>query len=262
MMTQSSPASKALLSVNTISQYYGQTQALNQVSFEINAGFYALLGPNGAGKSTLFQVLTGLFNPEAGSVHIDGINLQKQPTKALAALGIVFQQQALDLDLTVMENLQFYGQLRGMSKKQVAARAHEELARLQLSDVAKQPCRALSGGNRRKIELVRALLAEPRLLLMDEATVGLDAASRDLLLNYVHQLCKTRKIGVLWATHLMDEAESADQILLLNKGTLLQQATPQSLLEQTRCNSLLDAFLHLSGESKVQPAAPNSIGAY
>ncbi len=136
----------------------------------------------------------------------------------------------------------------GMSSCEIKERSHYEFSRLKIEDIANTTCRTLSGGNRRKVELVRALLGKPKLLLMDEATVGLDPASRDLLINYVHELCVERRMSVLWATHLIDEAEQAEQVLILNKGKLLEQGNAQELCTKTQTDSLLDAFLHLSGE--------------
>lgn len=238
------------LSVQSVSKSYGSVQALQQVSFALDAGFYALLGPNGAGKSTLFQLLTGLFAPDQGSISLNGVQIKQDLPAALAQMGVVFQQTALDLDLTVQTNLDFHGKLHGMSKAEIQTRSHIVLAQLELSEVAKKPCRTLSGGNRRKVELARALMTEPKLLLMDEATVGLDPASRASLLTYVHQLCEQQNLCVLWATHLIDEAESAKQVLVLHKGKLLAQDTPANLIQQTATSSLLDAFFKLSGETR------------
>ena len=237
------------LSVKKVHKSYGNIKALDDISFDLHQGFYALLGPNGAGKSTLFQLLTGLFVADQGSIEVAGIDISKHITKALANVGVVFQQPALDLDLTVQANLTFHGRLHGMSNHVIQERSETELSRLKMNDIADKTCRTLSGGNRRKVELVRALLSQPRVLLMDEATVGLDPASRDLLMNYVHELCHERNISVLWATHLIDEAEQAEQILVLNKGVLLEQGNAQELCERTNTESLLNAFLQLSGES-------------
>lgn len=237
-----------VLSVESVSKHYGALCAVNQVSFQLDKGFHALLGPNGAGKSTLFQLLTGLFAPDQGEIHLNGISIRRDLPQALAQMGVVFQQPALDLDLSVQANLDFYGRLHGMGKADIRQRSSEELAQLELTGLAKRPCRTLSGGNRRKVELARALLTRPRLLLMDEATVGLDPASRTALLAYVHRLCREQGLGVLWATHLIDEAEQADQVLVMHKGKLLAQAKPADLIEQTAAPSLLDAFFHLSGD--------------
>lgn len=242
-------ASEVAISVTDVHKSYGRVKALDSISFDLDEGFYALLGPNGAGKSTLFQLLTGLFVPDQGSISIGGVDISKHMTQALAKIGVVFQQPALDLDLSVQANLTFHGRLRGMTGHEIRERSEYELSRLKINDLAHKTCRTLSGGNRRKIELVRALLAKPRLLLMDEATVGLDPASRELLMTYVHELCAERQLSVIWATHLIDEAEQAEQVLVLNKGRLLQQGNAQSLCELTHTDSLLDAFLTLSGES-------------
>ena len=244
------------ISVNHVHKSYGKVKALDDVSFALDQGFYALLGPNGAGKSTLFQLLTGLFVADAGSIQISGIDISKHITRALARIGVVFQQPALDLDLTVQANLTFHGRLRGMTTAEIRERSEYELSRLKIKDLAAKTCRTLSGGNRRKIELARALLGKPQLLLMDEATVGLDPASRDLLMKYVHELCAERKMCVIWATHLIDEAEQAEQVLVLNKGKLLQRGNAEELCALTKTDSLLDAFLQLSGESLLPTEEP------
>lgn len=238
------------LSVQSVSKSYGSVPALRAVSFSLDSGFYALLGPNGAGKSTLFQLLTGLFAPDQGEILLNEINIKQNLPAALAQMGVVFQQPALDLDLSVQTNLDFHGKLHGMAKAAIKTRSEAVLAQLELSDAANRPCRSLSGGNRRKVELARALMTEPKLLLMDEATVGLDPASRASLIQYVHQLCDQQNLCVLWATHLIDEAEAAKQVLVLHKGKLLAQDTPANLIVQTVTASLLDAFFKLSGETR------------
>ncbi len=242
--------SQPILSVNQVSKRYGTVSALTHVSFALNSGFYALLGPNGAGKSTLFQLLTGLFAPDNGEIAVDGISIKQQLPAALAKMGMVFQQPALDLDLSVASNLSFHGKLHGLDDLIIRQRIHNLLEQLGLLSAAKKPCRALSGGNRRKVELARALMTQPQVLLMDEATVGLDPASRAALLAYVHKLCDTQNLCVLWATHLIDEAEQAKKVLVLHKGKLLAQASPPDLIQQTQTQHLLDAFFALSGENR------------
>ncbi len=245
---------EAILNVTAVSKNYGKLCAVDHVSFQLGSGFHALLGPNGAGKSTLFQLLSGLFAPDHGDIFLNGISIRKQLPQALALMGVVFQQPALDLDLSVQASLDFYGRLHGMSKAAIRARSAIVLEQLELTALAQQPCRNLSGGNRRKVELARALLTEPKLLLMDEATVGLDPSSRATLLAYVHRLCQEQQLCVLWATHLMDEVENAAQVLVLHKGKLLAQDTPTALMQQTNTPSLLEAFFHLAGEKPTAPA--------
>lgn len=246
----------SFLSVDQVDKSYGKTKALQQVSFELEAGFHALLGANGAGKSTLFQLLTGVFTPDQGDITIMGLPIRSDLPNALRHIGVVFQQSSLDLGLTVERNLYFYGALHGLAKTMIQQRMTPLLAELGLQDVLKKPCRALSGGNRRKVELARALLTEPKVLLMDEATVGLDPASRESLLQSVQRLADSGQVCVLWATHLIDEVEQADSVLVLNKGKLLTQSKPSALLEMTETTSLLDAFLQLSGqELKEKPVS-------
>ncbi|MDN5862060.1 MAG: ABC transporter ATP-binding protein, partial [Salinisphaera sp.] len=173
------------LAVEDVSKSYGNLKALDGVSLAVAPGeFVALLGPNGAGKSTLFQLLTGLFVPDAGRIRVAGFDMRDNGRAALAALGVVFQQPTLDLDLTVRANLMFHARMHGMGRP-AAKRAAEELERVGLRERARDAARTLSGGNRRKVELARALMHEPPILLMDEPTVGLDPASRRMLVDYL-----------------------------------------------------------------------------
>jgi ABC-2 type transport system ATP-binding protein len=210
-----------LLNARDLHKAYGDKPALKGVSVSLRAGeMLALLGPNGAGKSTLLQLLTGLFSPDQGSVQVAGHDMQQHPSRALAALGVVFQQSALDLDLTVMANLLFHTDLHGLPRALARQRIADGLSAVGLAEQAGATVRGLSGGTRRKVELVRALLHEPRVLLMDEATVGLDPASRQQLLDSVRGLCKSRGLAVLWATHLIEEVKTADRLMLLHQGTV------------------------------------------
>ena len=216
-----------MLLVKNSGKKYGSKWALKGVSFELKDGqFCALLGPNGAGKSTLFQLLTGLFVPDEGDIFIDQIDLQKTPAKALARIGVVFQQQALDLDLSVRRNLKFHADLHGLSKSVCAEHISSDCAAMGLTAELDRPVRELSGGTRRKVELVRALLHRPGLLLMDEATVGLDPKSRKDILSAVYQDVRLRNTAVLWATHWVEETVDADKLLLLHQGKLIAEGSP------------------------------------
>ena len=216
-----------MLTVKNSGKRYGDRWALKEVSFELKAGqFCALLGPNGAGKSTLFQLLTGMFVPDQGDISIDQIDLRHHPAKALARIGVVFQQQALDLDLTVRHNLKFHADLHGMARTVTQARIVEGCAAMGLNDELDRTVRELSGGTKRKVELVRALLHRPGLLLMDEATVGLDPKSRKDILNAVHQDVRERGTCVLWATHWVEETVDAHRLLVLHQGQIVVQGSP------------------------------------
>ncbi|HYD63390.1 MAG TPA: ABC transporter ATP-binding protein [Noviherbaspirillum sp.] len=234
------------LKVNRLSKSYGARKAVDDVSLCVCEGeFVALLGPNGAGKTTLFQMLTGLFTADSGSAQIVGHDFVTAPLAALAQLGVVFQQPALDLDLTVIANLQFHSDLHGIPRAEARNRIQHWLQRFGLHERARDKARELSGGNRRKVELARALLTCPRLLLMDEATVGIDPASRAQILADVKSLCADG-LGVLWATHLIDEAEAADRVVVMAKGTVRFDGSAQELIALHGHAGLTDAFLHLT----------------
>ena len=210
-----------LITLNHVDYGVGGPLLLEKVDFSVEPGErIALIGRNGAGKSTLLQLLTGLFTPDQGTIQVLGQDMRQHPSRALAGLGVVFQQSALDLDLSVMANLRFHTDLHGIPRATANERIAEQLAAIGLQDQAKSVVRSLSGGTRRKVELVRALLHRPRVLLMDEATVGLDPASRQQLLDTVRGLCREQGLAVLWATHLIEEVKTADRLLLLHQGTL------------------------------------------
>ena len=234
-----------MLIVRGLTQRYGSRIALQGLDFTLERGsFCALLGPNGAGKSTLFQVLTGLFAADAGEVEVAGHSLRTDARRALAHIGVVFQQQALDLDLSVARNLQFQADLQGLPRPLAAQRIGFEVERFGLQADLARSVRELSGGTRRKVELARALLHRPTLLLMDEATVGLDPKSRRDLLAAVHDEVRERHAAVLWATHLVGEAEAANRVLVLHQGRLLADGTPAEVTAALGGESLEAAFIH------------------
>lgn len=241
----------SVLACRDVSKRYGRTQALDAVSLQVQAGeMVALLGPNGAGKTTLFQLLTGLFVADAGTVQVLGADMRREPVRALSQLGVVFQQPALDLNLTVRASLRFHADLHGLPASVSRPRIEALLERFGLTESAGKLARELSGGNRRKVELLRALLHEPRLLLMDEATVGLDPGSRAQLLQEVLRAREERGLGVLWATHLVDEAERAQRVVVLHKGKVLFDGAPAGLCEAQGEGRLHEAFLRITGGVK------------
>ena len=236
------------LHIDALVKRYGQRPALAGLSLTLQAGCFAvLLGPNGAGKSTLFQVLTGLFAADAGEVRVDGQSLRRNAVTALAHIGVVFQQMSLDLDLSVVQNLRFHADLHGLPRKVAAERISAGCEAAGLTPDLMRPARELSGGNRRKVELVRALLHQPSLLLMDEPTVGLDPKSRRELRLGVLADVRSRASSVLWATHLVEEAEAADRVLVLHKGQLLADGTPAEVAAALGGGSLEDAFIRATG---------------
>jgi ABC-2 type transport system ATP-binding protein len=242
------PSAPRLAAVG-ISKRYGERKALDGVTLELAAGQWtALLGPNGAGKTTLFALLSGLFAADAGRVSIAGQSLERTPARALRELGVVFQQSALDLDLSVLHNLRLHAALHGLPRACASARIEAALGRFGLLADRHRAARELSGGNRRKVELARALLHRPAVLLMDEPTVGLDPRSREELLVAVREDVCERASAVLWATHLVDEAERADRVLVLHRGRLLADGTPGEVRAALGAVTLEEAFLRATRE--------------
>ncbi|HEY8331838.1 MAG TPA: ABC transporter ATP-binding protein [Pseudomonas sp.] len=211
---------------------YGARQALVDLDFALVPGrFNALLGPNGAGKSTLIALLTRLYDLQGGDIRIGACSIREQPRRALAQIGVVFQQSTLDLDLTVEQNLRYHAALHGLPRAQAFERIELELARQQLAERRREPVRALNGGHRRRVEIARALLHRPQLLLLDEASAGLDPASRQALNQHVRRLCVEDGLTVLWTTHLFDEVQADDPLLILHRGRLVARGTAASLAE-------------------------------
>ena len=240
-----------ILRVSKIKKYYNDFLALDNVNLNIKCGeFVALLGPNGAGKSTLFSILSGMIQADEGDCLIDGNNIIHKSVDALKKLGIVFQQPTIDMELTVIENLFFHARLHGISLKNLKHNITKELETYKLETKINKKVRTLSGGERRKIELIRALLHSPRVLLMDEPTVGLDPKSRQDLLSKILKLKNTKGLSVLWTTHLVDEAEKADKIIILNKGKVLKEGNHNSLIREASTNTLGEAFLKLTEGEK------------
>ena len=230
-----------------LSKSYGRVKALDDVSFAVPAGTVtALLGLNGAGKTTLFQILTGLFVADAGRVSVFGDDIAAAPVRALGHMGIVFQQPVFDLDLTVRQNLAFHAGLHGLKGRRAADAIADGLARFRIGDLAAKRIRELSGGTRRKVELARALVTSPRLLLLDEPSQGLDTRSRADLVADVFALAAERGTTVLWATHLVAEVEPADKVVVLHRGRVAAEGTPHDLAAAQGAATLEAAFLGIA----------------
>ncbi len=236
------------IEASNLSFRYGDKPVLREVSFVLTSGrFHALLGPNGAGKSTLFGLLTRLLALQQGELLLAGQSLKKQPAEAMRQIGVVFQQNALDLDLTVRQNLQYHAALHGLSRKEARLRGDRELERFSLLERANDAVRQLNGGHRRRVEIARALLHNPSLLLLDEPTVGLDVASRKALNDYVRTLCEEDGLTVLWATHLIEEVREDDRVLILHQGQLLADGNGQAICEAEGTRNLAETFHSLTG---------------
>ena len=236
------------LAVAHVSHSYGSRKALDDVSFTVPQGsFTALLGPNGAGKSTLFALITRLFNTREGTIRILGRRLDKQPGEALRRLGVVFQARTLDLELSIAQNLKYHAALHGMAGSAAKARIQEILAGSELIDRLGDKARNLSGGQLRRIEIVRAFMHRPRLILLDEPTVGLDIRSRAEIVAEVRRLVEEEGVSVLWATHLIDEIDESDRVVVLHHGKVLAEGPVPEIVEAESAASIRDAFSRLTG---------------
>ena len=245
-----------LLRVENVVKTYGTIRALDHVTLTVAAGeFVALVGANGAGKSTLMQLLTGLFTPDEGNIVVLDHDLRNDAIAALAGIGVVFQQQTLDLELSVRANLLFHADLHGISRRVARQRVAAALEHYGLSDRARDRTRALSGGNRRRVELARALLHRPHVLLMDEATVGLDPASRRDILDEMVRLKEAENIGILWTTHLVDEIERADRFIVLRRGRITFNGTRDDLMDMEAGDDLGTTVIRLMGTDETDKTA-------
>jgi ABC-2 type transport system ATP-binding protein len=210
------------LSVRRLSHSYGARKALDNVSLAVRpASFVALLGLNGAGKSTLFSLVTRLYPVPTGRISVFGHDIEQEPSAALRLLGVVFQPRTLDLDLSVLQNLSYHAALHGIGAREARSRAREVLGRVELSGRAKEKVRDLSGGQMRRVEIARALLHRPRLLILDEPTVGLDIKARADILRHVRMLVSEQGVAVVWATHLVDEVTEGDDLIVLHRGRIV-----------------------------------------
>jgi len=246
------PAKTQALSIAGLSHSYGARRALVDVSVGVErASFTALLGLNGAGKSTLFSLVTRLFGIQTGRIGIFGHDISREPGEALRLLGVVFQPRTLDLDLSLKQNLLYHAALHGIGRREAADRSVELLARIGLSDRTGSKVRDLSGGQMRRLEIARALLHRPRLLLLDEPTVGLDVKARADILGHVRQLVSDQGIGVLWATHLFDEITASDDLVVLHQGKMLARGRVPDVIAEAGGQDVHSAFMRLT-----QDAAP------
>lgn len=235
----------AALEITGVSHNFGATQALKDVSLTVpRGGFTALLGVNGAGKTTLFSLITRLYNNRSGTIRVGGYDLRRQPSQALARLGVVFQSRAMDADLTIRQNLSYHASLHGIPRRAAKERIAKVLEDVDLVDRADARVSALSGGQSRRAEIARALIHQPELLLLDEATVGLDVKSRAEVLALTRRLIAGQGVSALWATHIMDEIEPVDELVILHKGEVLR-AGPAARIAGSE--GLTRAFLSMTG---------------
>jgi ABC-2 type transport system ATP-binding protein len=219
-----------VIQVQNLTHRYGDRVALSRVSFEVKKGeIFGLLGPNGGGKSTLFRILSTMMVPSEGSVSLAGHDVVRDPASVRRHVGVVFQTQSLDKALTVEENLRAQGHLHGLSGAVLSGRMQGAMEKLGLADRRKDLVDTLSGGLRRRVEIAKALLHKPQVLLMDEASTGLDPAARRDLSRHVENLRSEEGVTILLTSHILEEADRCDRLVLLHQGNIVAQGSPQEL---------------------------------
>ena len=247
----------AAVSIRGISKHYGKLKAVRNLELEVAPGeVLGFLGLNGAGKTTLFSLITRLFAVQRGRIRIFGHDVGRAPGSALRMLGVVFQPRTLDLDLSLVQNLIYHAALHGIGKRDAGARAADLLARIALSDRARDKVRDLSGGEMRRVEIARALLHRPRLLVLDEPTAGLDIKSRADILAHVRGLVAESGATVLWATHLIDEVADDDDIVVLHRGQVLAHGPVPRVLEAAGAEDIHAAFTRLTQGAEARIEVP------
>ena len=239
------------LELKNINFKYNEKKVLKNVSFSIEEGsFFVLLGLNGAGKSTIFSLLTRLLTIQDGNIIINNYDI-KDYQNALNSIGVVFQEPTLDLDLTVRQNLYYYGSLKGLSFKETLQSVENEIKSIGLEEKLDVVTKNLNGGHRRRVEILRALINKPKLLLLDEATVGLDVESRFDILKYIRELVEKNGISVLWITHLFDEIEETDSLAMIKDGSIIERSNVKDILEKYSQPSIDKLFHYLSQKVEV-----------
>jgi ABC-2 type transport system ATP-binding protein len=238
-----------IIQVKNLSRKFGDFKAVDNISFEVKQGeIFAFLGPNGAGKSTTIKMLTTLLHPTAGSIELNGFNPVKNASAVRRAFGIVFQDPSLDDELTAWENMEFHGVLYGVPKKLRRQRIEHLMNFVELWDRKDSLVKEFSGGMKRRLEIARGLLHHPKVLFLDEPTIGLDPQTRNHMWNYLLELNKSEGITVFFTTHYMEEASKiAQRIAIIDHGKIVATGTTEVLQAQTQTASLEDAFLKLTG---------------
>lgn len=250
-----------MISVSHLVKTFGPVTAVNDLSFSVPQGsIMAFLGPNGAGKTTTIQILTTLLNPTSGSIQLNGYDVRTQKNEIRKSFGIVFQDPSLDEELTAFENMEFHGVLYGIPKKLRRERIHELLCFTELCDRKDDLVKNFSGGMKRRLEIARGLLHHPKILFLDEPTIGLDPQTRNHIWDYIKDLNKKEGVTVFFTTHHIEEAERiAQEVIIVDHGTIVAQGSPDELKRSVNATSLEDAFIALTGkairEEEQSPAA-------
>jgi ABC-2 type transport system ATP-binding protein len=249
-----------MIRVQNLVKKFGDFAAVNDISFEVNQGeIFAFLGPNGAGKTTTIKMLTTLMKPTSGTVELDGLDPQRKQNEARRRFGIVFQDPSLELEMTAHENMEIHGVLYHVPHKLRVERTEQLLKLFELWEKRNEPVKKFSGGMKRRLEIARGFLHTPKILFLDEPTLGLDPQSRNQLWTHVKRVNEAEGVTVFLTTHYMDEADRvAQRIAVIDHGRIVAQGSPAELKEQTSTDSLENAFLALTGSSIRDEAATST----
>ncbi len=241
----------SIISAKDVTKRFGDFVAVDNISFDVHKSeIFAFLGPNGAGKSTTIKMLTTMLRPSAGELRLGGHDVTHERDSARKVFGIVFQDPSLDEELTAYENMDLHASLYGIPKNHRPARIEELLSLVELWDRKDSYIKTFSGGMRRRLEIARGLLHEPRILFLDEPTLGLDTQTRNLMWNYVKKLSDEKGMTIFFTTHYLDEAEEvAERIAIIDHGQIVARGTTAELRKQTKTKTLEEAYLKLTGST-------------
>ncbi len=242
---------KNIIEVKSLVKEFDGIRAVDDVSFNVKAGqIFSFLGPNGAGKTTTIKILTTLLRPTSGTIIVNGFNPVTEQNNVRHSFGIVFQDPSLDDELTAYENMEFHGVLYGVVKETRRTRIEELLRFVELWDRKDSLVKHFSGGMKRRLEIARGLLHHPKIMFLDEPTLGLDPQTRNHIWNYIKNLNKTEGITVFFTTHYIEEAERvSDTVAVIDHGKIITEGTPEELEKRTGTSSLEEAFLKLTGNA-------------
>jgi ABC-2 type transport system ATP-binding protein len=241
----------SIIAAQDVVKVFGDLKAVDNISFDVKKGeIFAFLGPNGAGKSTTIKMLTTMLRPTSGTLKLSGHDVTKEQDLARKSFGIVFQDPALEEELTAYENMHLHAVLYGTPKKEQALRIEELMKLVDLWERKDSYVKTYSGGMRRRLEIARGLLHHPKVLFLDEPTLGLDTQTRNLLWEYVKKLSRNEGMTIFFTTHYLDEAEAvADRIAIMDHGKIITTGTAKELTKQTKTKTLEQAYLQLTGKT-------------
>jgi ABC-2 type transport system ATP-binding protein len=244
-------AESVIKAKNVVRRFPGGITAVDDISFDVKKGeIFAFLGPNGAGKSTTIKMLTTMLRPSSGELRLAGHDVTRERDQARKAFGIVFQDPSLDEELTAYENLELHATLYGIPRDKQGKRIQELMELVELWGRKDSMVKTFSGGMRRRLEIARGLVHEPRILFLDEPTLGLDTQTRNLMWDYVRKLSREKGMTIFFTTHYLDEAEEvAERIAIIDHGRIAAHGTTASLCKQTGTKTLEEAYLKLTGST-------------